>query len=149
MKLTITAYREKIVQLIEVAKAEVCKLEEQLQLFDKIVKMKDGGKPEVIDTAVKVASHTETKPITNSRHKGRDTSAGKLMRQCFLEVELDKTIDVPTVVKAAQQKFPNMSYESLSKRASSIARRLAKSGKIKIEVEGSGRTPHTYKRVSY
>ena len=150
MELTISAYREKVVKRLEIAQAEVFKMQEQLQLLDSIVQEEAGGESA---PSLPIATSVIRRPIrTHTRNqnkdKDKDNEIAKSIRKVFSDTAVGDLIDVTTVVSAVQPKFPNISKDDLGRRASNMARRLAKKGTIKIEKEGSGRTPHTYKRVS-
>lgn len=148
MALTVTAFRERLVALLESAITEVRKYEEQLVLFDSImqgetVKRGMANPPAVGGVAKQPKTQAEKKAPSKD-----DANVGKLIRKTFLDMGLEETFNVPKVVGMVQPKFSNMSKDSLSKSVSGIARRLEKAGKIKIITKGSGRKPHTYQRVS-
>jgi len=143
MELTIPAYREKIVSLLELAELEVRKLRDQLSLLDTIVQ----GEMEKHSASNCSSSSTvcSDKRITPPPD---DANIGKVIRNAFLEKSPVDTFTVTSIVALVHPCFQNLDSDNLSKRVSGIARRLEKSGKIKIIEKGSGRKPHTYQLVS-
>ncbi len=139
--------REKIVARLDAAEAETRRLRDLLQLYDSIEAEEGKGKTPALST---VDTAPVAKPRRNSVPQGRARSLelGKIVRKTFLGLTPEETTDVPTVVKMLEPKYPEIGYDDLSKLVNGIARRLRKDGKLKIEKEGTGRTPNTYKIVS-
>ena len=144
-ELTVSQLREKINNKLNSARLQVKKLEEQLQLFDLLIKEDDDVPPKVI-----ISSEETTEPsgqqISDSHGYDDEESVGRVITETIRGMEGE--FNAHTIANVIKTKFPAVSHNEITKKFAAKAYRLQKRGEIKCVKKGYGRTPHMYKRVT-
>jgi len=135
-ELTAKDLREKTKRDLELARERVRTLEGQLKWIENAISEGLGTKESNNDTEVEEQSLLA--PVNSSD----ENSPGKAIRE--LMENAPGEFNVPGIVKAISNQFPDMDYTTLSKKGSQIANRLARKKKIKLIHRGEGRNPNTY-----
>lgn len=139
-ELTVRELRKVIEGKIADARDQVKKWQEYLSLLDNLEG--ESGGSALPSRAVQ--SSGSQSPPARPRSGEKDTG-GRATRELLLRSDGEFT--VPEIVKQIQPQYPLLSNELLNRRGSAIAYRLLKAKKIEIVKRGSGRAPHTYRRV--
>lgn len=143
-ELTAKDLQKKTIRDLELARERVRILEGQLKW---------------INDAMGESSETETSPSTNSDTETQEpsllapgNSSGEKLPGTAIRELMESApgeFNVPGVVKAISDQFPDTDYTTLSKKGSQIANRLAKNKKIRLIHRGEGRNPNTYVSTKY
>ena len=138
-ELKATDLREKIAKDLDLAREKVRMLEEQLNWIDDAINS-------AIHKDIKPATANPIKFVQQSLLAEPPSSPGSALGDAIRELMINATekFNVPGIVNAVKNGFPDMEYSEISKRGSQVATRLCKQGKIILVEKGVGRSPNTY-----
>ncbi len=145
-KLTAEDLREKTKRDLEVARERVRTLEDQLKWIEAAISETASTTTEnslSTDNDTGAEDQSLLAPVNSSG----ENSPGRAIRE--LMENAPGEFNVPGVVKAVSNQFPDLEYQTLSRKGSQIANRLAKANKIKLIYKGVGREPNTYVSIKY
>lgn len=141
-ELTVRELRKVLEGKIAGAREQVKKWQEYLSLLDDMER--ESGGDAVVTKVVGATADRSPLVVPKGGVSGKDTG-GRMTRQLMLRAEGEFT--VPEIVKQIHPQYPSLPHELLTRRGSAIAYRLLKAKKIEVVKSGSGRVPHTYRRV--
>lgn len=140
-ELTVSDLRDKLKRDIGLARERVRTLEEQLEWFDgAVTESPDTINPDIV-TGKDSGDEQQPSLLAPTVSSGGNT-LGIAIRELMEDAHGE--FNVPGVVKAIMPSFPDVERSDLSRKASQVANRLNKKGKIKLITKGAGREPHTY-----
>ena len=139
-QLTVSDLREKLRRDLDIARAKVQTLEDQLKWLDNAI---NEGLNNTKEDSEDKESSLLLKPVYSN---GKDTPS-KAMKE--LMIDAPGQFNVPGIVEAIVKDFPTVDRVALSKTGSQVANRLAKKKKIKLVQKGEGREPHIYISAKY
>ena len=143
-ELTVSDLREKTKRDLELARERVRTLEAQLEWIENAI-AEDSGHTH--DPSFSSDNGVEQQSLLAPASSSGENTSGRAIRE--LMENAPGEFNVTGVVKAVSKDFPDIEYQSLSRKGSQIANRLAKKKKIKLVHKGTGREPHTYISTKY
>ncbi len=140
-KMSVVGLRNKLERKIELARKRVIMYEELLKLFDN--EMTQSSDPDTVPDIVTSKDNGDGQlsllaPTASSRGNTLGIAIREMMENA------NGQFNVPGVVVAVMPSFPDIERSDLSRKASQVANRLNKKGKIKLVKKGAGREPNTY-----
>lgn len=145
-ELTAKDLREKTKRDLELACERVRTLEGQLKWIEDVISENAGTTTENLPSTDN-DTRTEEQSLLAPTSSSDKNLPGRAIRE--LMETAPGEFNVPGVVKAISNQFPDIEYQTLSRKGSQIAHRLAKKKKIRLIHKGVGRSPNTYVSTKY
>jgi hypothetical protein len=150
VEMTVSQLRGKINDKLNSARLQVQKLEEQLKLIDSFIQEEEKEiekKKEISTEQNESTRKLIIKPFFQADELTKKDSIGGVITKTIRNIDKEISFSVQTIVKMIKDKFPDISYTELSKKASTKTYRLEKRGEIELVKRGHGRDPHIYRRI--